>query len=271
MHIVTVVTESQYYFPYLMDSCKKNGQELTILGYGEKWLGFNWRLTKMINFLKQLPEHDIVCVVDGYDVICTRHLNELEDEFIKIKNRTNCKLIVSKEILYGFNSVIGYFFFGKCKQENLNAGTYIATAGDMLNIITKVYNLNPKDNADDQVLLTKYCNSSEDIYIDTHNEIFLSISHSLTDLYQYVEHKNGLFYYNNNAPFFVHAPGSGILDTMVEKLGYGKCKIKKQLKLNIFNKKTLHFMFHPITLGYFVSFCFVLFLLFNFRRFLRTR
>ncbi len=270
MHIVTVANESKYYFPYLVESCKKNGQELTILGYGEKWLGFNWKFKKMINFLKQLPEHDIVCFVDGYDVICTRNLNDLEDEFIKIKTRMNCKLIVGHDKQYSIHKY-NWIFFGTCNNESLNSGTYIATAGDMLNIISKVYNLNPKDNADDQVLLTKYCNSSEDIYIDTHNEIFLSILHPLTDLYNYVEHKNGLFYYNNNIPFFVHAPGSGILDTMVEKLGYGKCKIKKQLKSNFFNKKILHFMFHPITLGYFVLFCFVLFLLFNFRRFLRIR
>ena len=155
MHIVTVVTESQYYFPYLVESCKKNGQELIVLGYGEKWLGFNWRFKKMIEFLKQLPEHDIVCVVDGYDVICTRHLNELEDEFIKIKNRTNCKFIVGHDKSYSIHKY-NWLLFGTCKNKSLNAGTYIASAGDMLTIITKIYNLNPKDNADDQVLLTKY-------------------------------------------------------------------------------------------------------------------
>ena len=156
------------------------------------------------------------------------------------------------------------------KNKSLNAGTYIASAGDMLTIITKIYNLNPKDNADDQVLLTKYCNSSEDIYIDTQNELFLTIVYSLNDLYQFVEHKNGLFYYNNKSPFFVHAPGSGILDTMVETLGYGKCNMKPQLKLN-YLKKTIYFIFHPIILGYFVLFCVLFLLLFNTRRFLRTR
>ena len=41
MHIVTVVTHSENYFPYLVESCKRNGSDLIILGYGEKWLGFN--------------------------------------------------------------------------------------------------------------------------------------------------------------------------------------------------------------------------------------
>ena len=43
LHIVTVATHSDYYFPYLKESFKKNGKELTVLGYGEKWKGFNWR------------------------------------------------------------------------------------------------------------------------------------------------------------------------------------------------------------------------------------
>jgi hypothetical protein len=37
LHIVTVVTKSNYYFPYLVESCKKNGKELTILGYNKEW------------------------------------------------------------------------------------------------------------------------------------------------------------------------------------------------------------------------------------------
>jgi len=54
LHIVTVATESKYYFPYLVQSCERNGIKLKVLGYGEKWLGFNWRLRKMIEYLKTL-------------------------------------------------------------------------------------------------------------------------------------------------------------------------------------------------------------------------
>ena len=36
LHIVTVATESKYYFPYLIESCKRHGKELEVLGYGEK-------------------------------------------------------------------------------------------------------------------------------------------------------------------------------------------------------------------------------------------
>lgn len=61
LHIVTVATESKYYFPYLVESCKKYGKELEVLGYGEKWKGFNWRFKLMIEYLKNYLKM-ILCV-----------------------------------------------------------------------------------------------------------------------------------------------------------------------------------------------------------------
>ena len=97
LHIVTVATDPKYYFPYLVESCKRNGKELEVLGFGEKWKGFYWKYELMIEYLKSVSENDIVCFIDGYDVICTRDLNELKESFIKIKNEKNCKIIVGHD------------------------------------------------------------------------------------------------------------------------------------------------------------------------------
>jgi hypothetical protein len=43
--IITVATKSDYYFPYLKESIKRNGSELIVLGYNEVWQGFNWRFS----------------------------------------------------------------------------------------------------------------------------------------------------------------------------------------------------------------------------------
>lgn len=43
VHVVTVATESKSYFPYLVESCKRHGGQLEVLGMGEKWEGFNWK------------------------------------------------------------------------------------------------------------------------------------------------------------------------------------------------------------------------------------
>ena len=116
LHIVTVVTKSNYYFPYLVESCKKNGKELTILGYNKEWQGFTWKFKLMINYLKKLKSTDIVCFIDGYDVICTRDLNELKNVFIKIQNETKSKIIVGHDKiintgLYYINSLFINLYF----------------------------------------------------------------------------------------------------------------------------------------------------------------
>lgn len=246
IHIVTVATESKYYFPYLVESCKKKGKKkLQVLGFREEWKGFNWRYRKMIIYLKKINPYDIVCFIDGYDVICCRDLNEIIPIFLKIREESGCKMIVSHGKLFFFNN-IAYFYFGQCKDLSLNAGSYIAFAKDMLIIIEKIYNLNPKDDADDQVLLTEYCKSNKkDIYIDEKNEIFLTISHSLYDIGNYVTYDkmSKSIIYNNQKPFFIHAPGFGYLDSIIIKSGYStECNIKNKLFYNFFREKILLYL-----------------------------
>ena len=248
LHIVTVATESKYYFPYLQESCRRNGKELEVLGMGEKWEGFNWRYTKMIEYLKGLPEDDIVCFVDGYDVLCTRDLREIIPVFLEIKEREGCKMVV------GFDNMndnklfefISYFLFDRCKNKALNAGTYLGFVKDILKIIAKVYNLNPKNDADDQMLLTQYCkNNQNDIYIDANNQLFLTFCET-GELYQYVKIENNYLTYKNENPFFIHAGGGmSYLDDIIVKLNYSYiCNIKKQLQQDFYLKKAPNAIFH---------------------------
>jgi hypothetical protein len=248
LHIVTVSTGSKYYFPYLIESCKRQGKDLEVIGHGEKWQGFNWRYKKMMEYLKERKPNDIVCVVDGYDVICTRNLNEMKKVFLDIKERTKCKMVVAHEKLFFINN-LGNYYFSHCKNLSLNAGTYIAHAKDMLSIVKKIYDLNPKDDADDQVLLTKFCQSSaKDIYIDVKGELFLTISHSLHDLEQHITYKKDSVVYNGVRPFFIHAPGFGYLDNIIVHLGYSNnCNVRNDLFTNFFKEKALlylSFVFH---------------------------
>jgi hypothetical protein len=228
LHIVTVATDSEYYFPYLVESCKRNGKELTVLGYGEKWKGFTWRFRLMLDYLKELSDYDIVCFIDGYDVICIRNLNELIDEFIKIKNETNCKIIVGHDkiikdtIYHYYNYLNNLNNFGQCKNISINAGTYIGYVIDLLEILQNIYNLNPNDTADDQILLIKYCNISNnnDISIDTDNKLFLTLDKPNAEIDYLIQVNNNEIIYNNNKPFFIHAPGETYLDNTIRLLGY---------------------------------------------------
>lgn len=238
LHIVTVATDSEYYFPYLVESCKKNNKKLTVLGYGEKWKGFTWRFRLMLDYLKGLNHYDIVCFIDGYDVICTRDLNELENEFIKIKNKTNSKIIVGHDKIikdtyfYYFNNIFINNYFGKCKDVNINAGTYIGYVIDLLEILQNIYSLNPNDTVDDQQLLIKYCNlQNDDIFIDTDNKLFLTLNKPYAEIDYLIQVNNNGIIYNNNKPFFIHTPGQTYLDNTIRLLGYNlnNNNIKKKM------------------------------------------
>jgi hypothetical protein len=223
LYIVTVATEKKYYMQYLEDSIKKNNGELIILGYGQKWEGFNWRNKLMIDFLEKINPDDIVCFIDGYDVLCLRDLNLLKDKFIEIYNREKCKIIVGfEQHITMYNKYLSRYIFGTCKDNSINAGTYIGYSKDLVDILKKIITKNPDNDADDQSLLTKYCNYYiNDVYLDLKNELFLTLVKSLQQIKinEDVEIIGDELIYKNEKPFFIHGP-STFLDDIIINLNY---------------------------------------------------
>jgi hypothetical protein len=247
IHIVTVATEPKFYFEYLKKSCENNGKNLEVLGFGEEWKGFAWRFLLILDYIKKLREDDIICFIDGYDVICVRDLSKLKDEFLKIQSREKCKIIVGMEIHLD-NGIIPSLVFGKCKGLSINAGTYIGYIKDIYEILNNTYNLNPDLKADDQLLITKYCNKTEnDIYIDKNNELFLTIVNEYNELDELIKIDKNEVVYNDNKPFFIHGPSNTYLDNLIIKLGYDynyNNKIKDLILENYLTKKKEQILNH---------------------------
>ena len=247
LHVVTVATHSKYYLPYLIESCKKYGDiKLDIVGLGEKWQGYNWKFVKTLEYLRTLPPDDIACFVDGYDVICTRNLHELLPVFLKIKRENNCKIIVAHDIHPFYIDPGAYAVFGTCKSKFINSGTYIGVVKDLLEILQNIYNINPDNNVNDQIVMTQYCDKNvNDFYIDTKNEIFLTIIHNIfksSDMSTYVDFQGENIVYKGNLPFFYHANGNGVLDNVIRKLGMklDHNRIKEEMQKTLINK-TLYY------------------------------
>lgn len=244
-HIITVATSSELYFPYLVDSCKKNGIPLTVLGYGEKWTGFTFRFDKMIQYLKKLDPNDIVCFIDGYDVICVRNLREMTDVFLQLKKKNNCKIVIAENniIMNNLYNVVLYITvktsFDKCKNKLINAGSYIGQVKDILYVLEQVYT---GDNTlDDQKILVKYCKTNpNDFYIDLKNELFLTIDRPFDSIHPYLTVKNNKIYYNNNRPFFIHGNGHTYLDSTLDLIGYKNVNINHKLYYKNININILH-------------------------------
>ena len=220
LHIVTVATEAKFYCPYLVESCKKNGKELTVLGFNEEWKGFSWRFRKMINYLKGLPENDVVCFIDAYDVLCVRNLEQLIPAFLKIKKETGCKVVVGSDQHYTILKYWAKLTYGECDKKLLNLGNYIGMVKDVLDILQEIYySNNVDDSSDDQLLFTHYCKKNPKLfYIDTTSRIFLVYMNPFTEV-QDVTIRNNEVYYKKSQPFFIHTPG-GFLDKLIIDLGY---------------------------------------------------
>ena len=282
LHIVTVATSAEYYFNNLVESCKKNGSELVVLGYGEKWQGFSWRFTLMIEYLKKINKNDIVCFVDGYDVLCTRNLNELMNEFNKLKEIYNCKIIIGEQKIMNKNNTIKSFisimfkaYYGICNNLSLNAGTYIGNANDLLFVLNEIYNILPSNSSDDQILFTKYCQlHSKDIHIDSDNELFLVISDPYNNVDKYIKFENNKVLYNNKNPFFVHGAGETYLDSIIINLGlkydYNN-KVSDKLAKDFYKKIYFRIKNYTIYTKIFILFLFLLFVFIIYYIFFRKK
>lgn len=257
LKIVTVANQSKYYYPYLIDTVKKNNGELITLGMNEEWQGLKWKFELMLAYLKTI-ENEIVCFVDGYDVICTRDLTNLKKDFLQIKNKTNCKLVTSSVVLpYMIDKIMISMTFDTCKNQDLNSGCYIGYSNDILEIFTKI--LKTKNiTTDDQILLIEYCNKyPNDIYIDIHNDLFLSIQRHNNEIDHLLQINNNTILYNNSNPYFLHGPGSTSFDNILNNvLGYSNVNIKSEFNKTNSNLNRIPHYIKELILKYYL--CFIL-------------
>jgi hypothetical protein len=224
MKLVTVATKTDGYFSTLQDSCKRFNVQLDVLGWNQKWLGFAWKLQLMQQYLSNLPDSEIVCFIDGYDVIMLRSLEDLETEFkifLTIIDPTNIgKIIIGCEnSKYRILHLLGDLVFKTCHGKAINSGTYIGYVKN-LKLMLNSFNVNPGD--DDQILVTNYCRYNPDLfYIDCDMIFFCVVFNPYNSfLNNNMQIVSQILYYRQYQPFFAHGNGMTNMDDLVEGLGY---------------------------------------------------
>ena len=78
IHYICIATENKCYLPYL----KRLIPDLVILGMGLEWEGYMMKPRLVKKYLETLPNNDIVCVIDAYDILPTKNIVNLEEKFI---------------------------------------------------------------------------------------------------------------------------------------------------------------------------------------------
>jgi hypothetical protein len=232
VHILTVATKSDLYFPALLNSCFRNGAVSTrhdsqvvfhILGFGEEWHGYTWRSIKVLQYLNSasVGAQDLVCVVDGYDVVCMRNLNELSQTYTNICGNTG-RIVVGHTHTWWWMDLIGRAWYGTAAGGiTINAGTYVGPAAVVRDMIWDAWQ-GQSPQADDQIILTKYIQKNPNMFfVDTRGEIFWTICRTLCNIGHIVRPR----IYVPGAPkppppFFLHGSGDTNLNEVLCLMGY---------------------------------------------------
>lgn len=178
----------------------------------------------MRDYLRKLPDDEVVCFVDAYDVILVRPLEELEREFRRFAKRTGATVVVGCEKpQWAFLRWAQHAIFGTCGGKPVNSGTYIGRCKDVHAMIQDMLHLSQALDEDDQVIMTRFCTTHPRMHVDCDSRFFLTLCsplqsalHSCTD----IRIRNGMFMFRDRAPFLVHGNGQTNLNDLIIALGY---------------------------------------------------
>ena len=133
MHAFTVATDHEGFLHSLRASAKLFGYELHVLGLGKPWGGFVWRWKLLLDALGNLPAHEPVVVLDGYDTVFTAPAALLEDEFRKHPASTVFAGVEHRHehctwLFWKLTQVLGLAYYGT-QPPLVNAGVLLGRAG----------------------------------------------------------------------------------------------------------------------------------------------
>jgi hypothetical protein len=262
--LVTVATHSDGYFPYLKKSCERFSNELVVLGWGLKWTGFRMKTNIIYEYLLSCNENDIVCVIDSFDIVMLRSLEELAETFRIYSSLHGHKIILGcdKSPSWIIRQVT-HMHFGTCHDIYLNAGSYIGVVKELKSFIRHIRD-HPND--DDQMAMIEYVQKHpHKIHIDSCSLFFLTINYPVGNFLcdERIKITNQVLFYRGLKPFFAHGNGNTDMCSLIKQLGYTiTSKEEEQIRSKALQQqiiKTISY-FYPVIILFIIAiilFCYV--------------
>jgi hypothetical protein len=177
MHLFVVCTHNEGYYDALVASAKRGGYAMKTLGWNQKWGGFVWRLTLMLDALSTMNPDEVVCFTDAFDVIVLLPAVELEARYRAMVNDGRVLLSVENPIGEPVAGFVGRKLFGVCiDNKTLNAGAYMGTVTGLRVFIRLIQTTAQREGmVDDQKVLNRMCQklrTDNMVAIDTQGDIF---------------------------------------------------------------------------------------------------
>ena len=139
--------------------------DVICLGFGTKWEGFIKKAETISQYLNELPDDEIIAVVDGFDSYIKKTDN-IQHEFLKKK----CKVLVSLHNTWFNFEYLEKKVFSSCKKnKTANSGLIMGYAKEMKEVWNYIKN---GSSSDDQRNLNLACDNIPYIKVDTECAIF---------------------------------------------------------------------------------------------------
>jgi hypothetical protein len=167
LRVVTVATHTDGYFETLVFSCKKHDLPLYVLGWGEKWEGYVWKIQKFYKYLQDLPEakNEIIVFVDGHDVVALEHHDIILHKFLE--EGTDILLSLDHPQPNQFYRFFYERLFQPYEGSYLNSGLYMGYRNALLDFCTSICTINDCSkqaaSQDDQQYLANACRRKKEV------------------------------------------------------------------------------------------------------------
>jgi hypothetical protein len=225
IHFVTVYTDKEKLKYFL----KTN---LDIHCIHVDWKGFYDKIESVYKYIQNLPDDDIICYVDSYDMLSYAN----EDEILQKFKDYDCDLLLSSELCCypsQYKRAYDYYYSIYPVETNfkyVNAGAYIGYK----HAIMDLFHWKPMDDikhicfneyGSDQNYFNLYFlyNYEKCIKMDIYQKIFQSMYKvDFTDF----EFRNGRLYNKclETYPCFTHFNGFGVWDMQLKHIHTWECK-----------------------------------------------
>ena len=196
-NIVIATQKDIGYFNTLVESTKKNGFELIVLGMNKEWNGLSDKYKYWIEYLETLPDDEIVMLNDAYDVI----ILDTPDNILKKFKSFNKPVVCS--IQKGFMAEL---VFSKCFNHIICTGNIVGYTKPILTILKLIVKHKDlwKGNSD-QIIFNEICMLEpyikNNIGLDTDQTLFyvtsidnFTLNNTITD----ISMENGKLYNKSN-------------------------------------------------------------------------
>jgi hypothetical protein len=252
--VIAYGTNKQAYVDLFFASCHRHGISPVMLGWGKKWIGFGNKTTEIRDYLKGLPDDEIVISVDPFDVVFLCGLDEIEEKFRRASAPFLCGALKLGPLLRRvyereFNRSKVQIPHNSTGYDHLNSGTWISTAGYARWLIDRLeheFCMRPTD-MDQEILTGIYAQDRSVVELDWRCEIFHNLlfknfitrSADLKDL-EFADRrvKNVA---TGTQPCILHASGNAKMERIAAQLGFAaEDAVPTENNKNYYKKALFH-------------------------------